>query len=606
MSGTTLRTAALAVLAIVLIAFSALNGPQFSTAAYSSSSTNAPSTASAAADWTPPTVSVQAPSTALKGAVTLSAVAADGETGVKSVALSVQAAGADTWTPLCTATAAPYSCTWNTSAVPDGGYDVRAVAIDNAGYSATSASVRVTVSNNFGVTLSDPGDVVRGTVALSATLQNAGLGVYTVRIEYAVAGSGNWRSLCLNLLTPPYGCNWNTAGLANGFYDLRAVATQTLTTAISPVLTDVLVDNTAPAVSMLDPGSPLSGTVTITASASDADSGVASVALQYALGGGSAWTTICTATVAPYSCRFKTTGLAGGSYGLRAVATDAAGNTATSAVITRTIDNTISSISLDDPGTYLSGGAALTTSAASTAGITSVTVQYAVSGTSSWSTACTVPQDAIACVWDTSVVPDGIYDLRSVLVDGTGRQTVSVVVTGRRVDNTPVRGLDVQTAGGGAVAGRADAGDTVTLTYSKQMSTGSIATGWNGSALPVTVRLRDGGLLGTGGSGDTIDVLVGSASVGLGSVNLRGDYIKTNKTATFPATMTATTETVGGASVTVVRITLGTVNAGSGTLRTATVAANMTWSPSAAATDLAGTRCSIAPVTETGPLDREF
>ncbi|MFE6734737.1 Ig-like domain-containing protein [Microbacterium sp. NPDC057650] len=603
MIGTTLRTATLAALAIALIAFSALNGPQFSTAAYISSSTNAPSTATAAADWTPPTVGVQEPVTALKGVVTLTATAADGETGVKSVALSVQAAGAGTWTPLCTASTAPYSCSWNTSAVPDGAYDVRAIATDNAGYSTTSASVRVAVSNNFGVTLSDPGDAVRGTVALSATLQNAGLGVYTVRIEYAAAGSGNWRSLCLNLLAPPYGCNWSTTSLANGFYDLRAVATQTLTTAISPIITDVLVDNTAPAVSMVDPGAPLSGTVTIAASASDADSGVASVALQYGIGG--VWTTICTATDAPYSCRFKTTSLTGGNYGFRAIATDAAGNTTTSAAITRLVDNTISSVSLEDPGAYLSGTSQLSASADSTAGVTSVTMQYAPSGTTAWVTTCTTTTAPYTCTWDTTSVPDGLYDLRVILVDGSGKQTVSTV-TGRRVDNTPVRGLDVQTANGGAVAGRADAGDTITLTYSKQMSTGSIAAGWNGGSLAVTVRLRDGALAGGSGTADQIDVLIGSASVRVGAVNLRGDYIKSGKTATFPATMTATTATVGGASVTVIRITLGTVTGGGGTLRTATTAANMVWSPSATATDLAGTACSTAPVTETGPSDREF
>lgn len=164
MIGTTLRNTALAALACMLIAVSALNGTQFSSAMYTAQSSNVSSTASSAADWTPPTVDVVDPGTALKGSVTITANAADAETGVASVMLQMQATGAGTWTTLCTSTAAPYRCTWNTTAVTDGSYDLRAVAVDRAGYSTTSATVRTTVSNAFGVTLADPGEVLRGTV----------------------------------------------------------------------------------------------------------------------------------------------------------------------------------------------------------------------------------------------------------------------------------------------------------------------------------------------------------------------------------------------------------------------------------------------------------
>ncbi|MDF2580945.1 MAG: hypothetical protein K0S49_2524, partial [Microbacterium sp.] len=95
--------------------------------------------------------------------------------------------------------------------------------------------------------------------------------------------------------------------------------------------------------------------------------------------------------------------------------------------------------------------------------------------------------------------------------------------------------------------------------------------------------------------------------VNLGSVNLKGDYVKNNKTSTFTATMTATTATVGGLPVTVVQVTVGTLISG-GALRTAatTSAAAMVWTPSSAATDLGGAASSNAPVTETGALDREY
>jgi hypothetical protein len=468
--------------------------------------------------------------------------------------------------------------------------------------------VRTTVINAFGVILADPGEVVSGSVPLSATLLNTSpLGVYSIRFEYSVAGSDNWKNvpLCWNLAAP-YTCTWNTTGIADGSYDLRVAATRLFTTTYSPVLSDVIVDNRVPAVTMTDPGTPLSGTLTLSATASDAGSGIGSVALQYAPNGSSTWTTICTPTQAPFACRFNTTPLARGSYSLRAIATDLAGNSVTSSIITnRMVDNTISSVSLEDPGAHLAGTATVAAVANSTAGVTSVALQYAPAGTTGWNTICTAVRSPSSCGWNTTTVADGLYDLRALLVDGTGKQTVSAVVSGRRVDNAPVRGLDVQTANTTGIAGRLDAGDRITFTFGKTMSTSSILPGWSGTATAATLRLRDGALLGTGTGGDTLDLLVGSAAVHLGSVNLRGDYIKSGKTTTANATMVATTATVNGAPVTVVTITVGSL-ANSATLRTVTATGTMIWSPSGSATDLSGTPCSTTPVSESGALDREF
>lgn len=611
MIGTALRSTALAVLVCILIASSVFSGAQFSSATFTTQSTNGASTASAAVDWTPPTVAVTDPRAVLKGAVTLTATASDAETGIATVVMQVQVGG--TWTTLCTTTAVPHRCSWNTTTVADSQYDVRAIATDNAGYSATSAFVRVTVANAFSIVMADPGEVLTGSVSLEASLLNANLlGLYTMRFEYAVAGTGVWKSIpgCVKLLgASECTTTWSTASIPGGSYDLRATASPTLNPSAvvySVVYTDVTIDNAAPTVSMTDPGSPLRGTVTLSASAADADSGIASVAMQYAATGSSTWTTACTATQAPHSCRFATTALARGTYSFRAVATDLAGLSTISATIApRAVDNTVSSVSLIDPATHFSGTETVAADAGSTAGVTSVSVQYAAAGSAGWMPICRTTHAPYACEWNTTTVADGLYDLRAVLVDGTGAQTISAIAPGRRVDNAPVRGIDVQTANGAGTAGRVDAGDRITFTYSAQMATASILPGWNGSATAVTLRLRDGALTGTGGAGDTVDVLSGSTPVGLGAVNLRGDYIKPNKTSLFAATMTAETVMVNGSPVTAVTVTVGALMSG-GALRTVSAATTMTWTPSASATSLSGASCSSAPVRETGAADREF
>lgn len=567
--------------------------------------TSATASIASAVDWTPPTVSLANPGSPVKDVVTLAATASDGETGIKNVVISFLAPGGSAWVDICTATAAPYSCAWNTKLVADGSYSLRATATDNAGYSTTTDPITTIVANNVVVVLDDPGDTVRGTVSLPTALYGTGIGTYTVRVEYVLVGSSNWKTICTGLASP-YTCSWNTTGFANGDYDLRSVATSGGTSYTSAIVSDVLVDNLAPTVSMTDPGSPLSGTRTFTATAADTHSGVAQVVIEYAVAGSATYKPLCTVTTSPFSCRVDTTTLADGSYTFRAVATDVAGNTATSATVTnRVVDNTVSSVSMEDPGAFLTGTVTLTASASSTAGITSVRIQRAPNGTTTWADVCTITKAPYSCTWNTTTVPDGSYDFRAVLVDGAGRTTTSATVAARRVDNSPLRGLDVQAANGGPTPGRLDNGDSITFTYSDQVNLASITTGWSGAATAVSVRLRDGNVVGLGNRDDTLDVrTTGGTTINLGSVNLKEDFVKSNKTVTFAATMTATTVSINGKPVTVVTVRLGQ-STGSG-LRTASAAGTMVWTPSATVTSTTGGACSPAPVSETGALDRDF
>jgi hypothetical protein len=589
----------------LLAAVTGLAMPGFSSAAFTSTTGNATSTVSAAVDWTPPSVTMQNPGSPVKDTVTVSATASDAQTGVKDVTIQYLAPGASSWVTVCTTNAAPYTCQWATKVLADGGYDLRATATDNAGYATTSDPVTVTVANNLLVVLGDPGDVVRGSVPLTTTVYNAGVLTYTVRVEYSVAGANSWKTLCTGL-AQPYTCTWATTGFTNDYYDLRSSAISGNTTYTSAVVTDTLVDNLAPTVTMVDPGTPLAGVRTFEVTAADAHSGVAQVVVQYATTGTTTYKNLCTVTAPPYSCRVDTTTLLDGSYTFRAIATDVAGNATTSALVTnRLVDNTVSSVTMEDPGAFLTGTVTLAASANSTAGVTSVRIQRSPNGAATWTDVCTDTGAPYSCSWASGTVVDGLYDFRAILVDGTGKVTTSVTVAARRVDNSTLRGVNVQAANGTGVAGKLDAADTLTLTYSDRVNPATITSGWTGTAIPVSVRVRDGNLLGLGNSGDTLDVLRSGSPVNLGSVNLKADLLKTNRTVTFNATLTAGTATVNGVTVTTVTVQLGTVASGSG-LRTTSTTPSMVWSPSAAATDLNGIACSTAPVTETGAADRDF
>lgn len=598
------RRTYLLVLMALLLAVSGFAATGTSSATFVAQST-ATGTVTSAADWTPPTVSLASPGSPVKDVVTLSASAADGETGIKNVVISSLAPGGSAWVDICTTTTAPYTCAWNTKLVADGTYSLRATATDNAGYSTTTDPISTVVANNVLVVLGDPGDTVRGTVSLPTTLFGTGTATYTVRVEYTPAGSTNWKTICTGL-TSPYSCSWATTGFANGDYDLRSVATSGGTSHTSAIVTDVLVDNMAPTVTMTDPGSPLSGTRTFTATADDAHSGVAQVVIEYAASGATPYKQLCTTTTSPYSCRVDTTTLPDGTYSFRAAATDVAGNMTTSTTVTnRVVDNTVSSVSMEDPGAFLAGTVTVAASANSTAGVASVRLQRAPSGTTVWTDLCTDTSAPYSCAFNTTAVPDGLYDFRAVLVDSLGRTTTSATVAARRVDNSPLRGLDVQTTNGGPTPGRLESGDSLSFTYSDQINAASITAGWTGTATAVSLRLRDGNLFGLGNRGDTIDVrTTGGATINLGSVNMKEDYVKSNKTVTFAATMTAATISLNGKPVTVVTVRLGQ-SSGSG-VRTASVAGTMVWTPSAAASSPAGVACSAAPVTETGALDRDF
>ena len=216
-------------------------------------------------DRTQPTGSVTAPvaGASVGGpAVALAATAADtAGSGVALVEWQVKEFGAAGFTTVASDATAPYAGTWDSTPAPDGAAEIRALVTDAAGNIRTTAVVPVTVdSTGPSVTLADPGAVLSGTVSLAATT-----GGGAIRVQFAVspANAGTWTQIAEDT-TAPFGAPFDTAALADGLYDLRAIGFDGLGNAsAASIREDVRLDNTAP---QLVSAAPADGSVSTSAS----------------------------------------------------------------------------------------------------------------------------------------------------------------------------------------------------------------------------------------------------------------------------------------------------------------------------------------------------
>ncbi|HXF37827.1 MAG TPA: hypothetical protein VNO17_11720 [Actinomycetota bacterium] len=238
-----------------------------------------------------------------------------------------------------------------------------------------------------------------------------------------------------------------------------------------------------------------------------------------------------------------------------------------------------------DDGNPASGVASVTADASAIrAGATAVPL-----AAGSWSVEGVAYAYRSALLTADAVLPEGSRGYSLALTDGAGNAAVqggfSVLV-----DNTPPAGADVQTANGGTTPGRAEAGDSVTFTFTERVDPGSVLAGWTGSATTVRVRIVDNG------GNDLLEVRTasGAAALPLGSVALNGNHVTADRD------FAGSTMTQAGGTITV---TLGTP---SGATNAVNAARTISWTPSAGATDAAGNPCTTTAVSEGGPSDREF
>ncbi len=119
---------------------------------------------------------------------------------------------------------APYSVSWNTTAISNGDHSLTARARDAAGNVTTSSAITVNVNNiidiespTVSIASPPPGGTVAGTINVNA---NAADNVGVVGVQFLLNGA----SLGAEDLAAPYTISWVTTTVANGNYTLSARA----------------------------------------------------------------------------------------------------------------------------------------------------------------------------------------------------------------------------------------------------------------------------------------------------------------------------------------------------------------------------------------------
>jgi Bacterial Ig domain/Calcineurin-like phosphoesterase len=216
------------------------------------------------------------------------------------------------------------------------------------------------------VALTGPASPAAGTVAVSADASDAGgSGLDSVTFREAIAGSTDWHTLA-TMGAGPYTVGWDTTSVADGLYDVQAIArdaagnqavsTQTVQVSNSGQLS-VAISTPRTFVNAASPNP-----ITVTATSPDNPASVeldvcSNTSLNCASG---SWVSLGTATAAPYAEPWPLP--ADGTYALRALATNGVGDTAQD-IVNVVVDRTApsgGSVSYAD-GWNTTGSVAITT-----------------------------------------------------------------------------------------------------------------------------------------------------------------------------------------------------------------------------------------------------
>jgi hypothetical protein len=194
---------------------------------------------------------------------------------------------------------------------------------------------------------------------------------------------------------------------------------------------------------------------------------------------------------------------------------------------------------------------------------------------------------------------EGTYTIKYFSVDNVGNsETVKTAGTTICIDKTAPAPTNVVLANGG-VLGTADAGDTLTVTYSEQMDATTFCSTWTNSGTQslanssVRVQITTADVLTITQVGSNCG---GTANFNFGSVALGSDYVS-GSTRTFGSSLVNSTITWTPGTRTLV-IKLGAASGGTSNLLVS--AGTPTYTPSASLKDIAGNTINTSPFSPSG------
>lgn len=483
----------------------------------------------------------------------------------------------------------------------DGTHTVNYFATDKVGNagSAKSQTVRIdTQAPAAPVFTNVPGYVYSGNVGavpvtgtaeanakITLTASDAG-SAHSVLVTITASGTGTWSA------SP------DLSSLNQGTVTYSATATDIAgNTGAAKTATSVK-DTVAPAAAqgLNVPTYVYTGNFSSVSVSGSAEAGASVAVSATSPGSATPVTGTATANGGTWSLNLNLTSLTDGTVTYTVTVTDAAGNTSAAATATDTKDTEAPVLTIAAPMyVNLSSNVAAvpvsgTTEAGTVVNVTvrngvsqSVTKQVTPTGTS-WST-----------TMDLSTLTDGTLTYTAATTDAAGNPgtaTASGITAKDRVAPT-VTGITL-TNGGSTNTNKssADAGDTVTLTFSEKMDLTKICSNWTGTQVNGTVKIVDAG------SNDTLSLSFTGCTIG--TISLGGNYL-TGGDATFGAQGTASALTWDTNSNSLV-IKFGNApsgGSGAGTLNAGVPVGQPTYGPVQSFTDVAGNL--IATVSYTSP-----
>ena len=385
-------------------------------------------------------------------------------------------------------TSAPFSFSLNTTTLSNGSHSLTASASTLGGQTVTSVAVSIKVNNavppTVSITSPTSGATVSGTITITTNVS-----ANTTSVQFSVDGS----NVGAAAISAPFSFPLNTTTLSNGVHSLTATASDASGQTTTSAAVAIKVNNAVPpTISITSPtsGATVSGTITITTNVS-----ANTTSVQFSVDGSTAGAAV---TSAPFSFPLNTTTLSNGVHSLTATASNASGQTTTSAAVAIKVNNAVPpTVSITSPisGATVFGTITITTNVSAN----TTSVQFSVDGSNVGAAATSAP---FSFSLNTTTLSNGVHSLTAT-ASNTGGQTTTSAAVAINVNNPHLQ-ITTSALPGGQVQ--------VSYSTTLQASGGTPPYTWAG----VSGQLPNGLSLSSSGTISGTPTLAGSFTVTIG------------------------------------------------------------------------------------------